>query len=274
MPLDSRFYRAVEPLYFSGMGTEHVAPLLYTLARMTRPRSVLEVGLGYTTPFLAQALQDNVAEFESDRRILAAPGADEERQLLLVPDHYAEEYNPKLYAIDDFSDEGSSGPEAIKVIESLGLESRVEVEQGDFHGRSRQLNRSAYPLDLVWFDCGGLPEYVDFIQEYWQLINPEHGLLLLHFTYWNLAYERDGVAGKQLMCGPIANELKRQQAAAGLSAEFEVMSLVEPHKQRQGSVTMIRKLGPASRCRDQDFEQEVCEIFGAKYKPMIKLQNQ
>lgn len=84
MPLDPRFYRAVEPLYFSGMGTEHVAPLLYTLARMTRPRSVLEVGLGYTTPFLAQALQDNVAEFESDRRILAAPGADEERQLLLV----------------------------------------------------------------------------------------------------------------------------------------------------------------------------------------------
>ncbi len=53
MPLDPRFYRAVEPLYFSGMGTEHVAPLLYTLARMTRPRSVLEVGLGYTTPFLA-----------------------------------------------------------------------------------------------------------------------------------------------------------------------------------------------------------------------------
>jgi predicted O-methyltransferase YrrM len=257
MPLDPRFYRAVEPLYFSGMGTEHVAPLLYTLVRMTRPRSVLEVGLGYTTPFLAQALEDNVAEFESDRRILAVPGADEERQLLLAPDHYAEEYNPKLYAIDDFSDEGSSGPEAIKVIESLGLESRVEVEQGDFHGRSRQMNRSAFPLDLVWFDCGGLPEYVDFIQEYWRLINPEHGLLLLHFTYWNLSYERDGV---------------RQQAAAGLSAEFEVLSLLEPHKQRQGSVTMIRKLGWASRCRDRDFGQEVFDIFGAKYKPMIRLQ--
>ena len=99
---------------------------------------------------------------------------------------------------------------------------------------------------------------MDFIQEYWQLINPEHWLLLLHFTYWNLAYERDGVAGKQLMCGPIANELKRQQAAAGLSAEFEVLSLVESPKQRQGSATMIRKLGPASRCRAQDFDQEVC----------------
>ncbi|MFQ5756270.1 MAG: hypothetical protein ACE5H7_09260, partial [Acidiferrobacterales bacterium] len=206
-----------------------------------------------------------------DRRILAAPDADEERQLLLAPDHYAEQYNPKLYAIDDFSDEGSSGPQAIKVIESLGLESRVAVEQGDFHGRSRQMNRSAFPLDLVWFDCGGLPEYVDFIQEYWRLINPEHGLLLLHFTYWNLSYERDGVAGKQLMCGPIANELKRQQMTAGVNASFEVLSLLEPHKRRQGSVTMIRKLGWTSRCRDRDFGQEVLDIFGAKYKPMIKL---
>ncbi|MFQ5995188.1 MAG: hypothetical protein ACE5K1_08825 [Acidiferrobacterales bacterium] len=272
MPLDSRFYKAVEPLYFSGMGTEHAAPLLYSLVRMTRPRHVLEVGLGYTTPFLAQALKDNVEEFDTDRQVLSASGKDDERKLLLLPDHYESDYAPKLYAIDDFSDEDASSREALKVVEKLGLAPLVQVERGDFRGYSNKMGESAFPLDLIWFDCGGLPEYVDFINEYWRLINPDRGLLLLHFTYWNLFFVRDGAEDVKLISGPIANEVKRQQAEAGIEASFEILSLVEPHKQRQGSVTMIRKLGWTSRCRDRGFEQEVLEIFGAKYKPLIKLQ--
>jgi hypothetical protein len=272
MPLDPRFYQAVEPLYFSGMGTEHVAPLLYSLIRMTRPRTVLEVGLGHTTPFIAQALKDNVDEFESDRRLFEKPIENDERRLLLAPEHYQSDYRPKLYAIDDFSDPESSGPQAFEIVRSLGLASFVEVSQGDFRGRSQKLAPSAFPLDFVWFDCGGLPEYVDFIEEYWRLINPEHGLLLLHFTYWQLSFVQDGVEGKKLICGPIANEMKRQQLGTGLNATFEILSLVEPHKHRQGSVTLVRKLPWASLCRDRDFQQEVFEIFGVRPKPLIKLQ--
>ena len=78
MALDACFYKAVEPLYFSGMGTENVAPLLYSLIRTTRPQRLLEVGLGYTTPFMAQGLKDNIAEFEADREVLGNPQGDEE----------------------------------------------------------------------------------------------------------------------------------------------------------------------------------------------------
>jgi predicted O-methyltransferase YrrM len=272
MPLDTNFYKAVEPLHYAGMGTEHVAPLLYSLVRMTRPCSVLEVGLGYTTPFIAQALADNISEFQEDRRILTDPVADDERRLVLAEEYFQADYSPVHHAIDDFSDEDSSGKQALQVIEALDLESVVQVHKGDFHGLSRQMDQSAFPLDLVWFDCGGLPEYVDFIEEYWRMINPDHGMLLLHFTYSRLSFVHDGVENVALICGPVANEIKRQQMHAGVNASFEVLSLVEPHKRRQGSVTMIRKLPWTSMCRDRDFEQEVLEISGKRSKPIIKLQ--
>ena len=271
MPLDANFSKVVEPLYYPGMGTEHVAPLLYSLVRITRPRSVLEVGLGYTTPFIVQALMDNVREFETDRSRLANPEAHDERRLVLAEDYFRNDYLPMHHAIDDFSDRDSSSREALRVIEALGLKAMVKVHEGDFRGLSQQMDQAAFPLDLVWFDCGGLPEYVDFIEEYWRLINSDHGMLLLHFTYSRLSFVRDGVQNVALICGPVANEIKRQQMHAGINAGFEVLSLVEPHKRRQGSVTMIRKLPWTSVCRDRDFQQEVLEISGKQTKPLIRL---
>lgn len=272
MPLDTKFYQTVESLYYPGMGTEHVAPWLYSIVRMTRPRRVMEVGLGYTTPFIAQALIDNTREFETDRQLLANKGKDEERRLVLAEEYHQIDYVPCHHAIDDFSDEDSSSRAALEVVRTLDLESIVRIHQGDFRGRSLEMGASAFPLDLVWFDCGGLEEYVDFIEEYWPLINPDHGMLLLHFTYSRLSFMRDGVQDVKLICGPVANEIKRQQMDAGVNATFEVLSLVEPHKRRQGSVTMVRKLPWTSMCRDRDFENEVLEIFGRRPRPIIKLQ--
>lgn len=271
MPLDSRFFEHVKSLFVPGMGTENVAPLLYALARMTRPRTVLEVGLGYTTPFLAQGLADNAAEFQADRDCLRKATDADGRKTLLSPQHYTADYTPRLHAIDDFSEEGSSAPRVMECLQALGLQQVIEVHQGDFRGQSAKLPPGAFPFDLAWFDCGALPEYIDFVEEYWQYINPEHGLLLLHYTYWNLSVEYEGVEYTNLICGPVANEIKRQQMSAGFDARFEVLSLVEPHKTRQGSVTLVRKLPPTSACRDTDFQQEVFEIFGARSKPMPKL---
>lgn len=180
MTLDSEFYRAVERLFVPGMGTEHVGPLLYSLVRMMRPRSVLEVGLGYSTPFLVAGLKDNIEEFRADREVLKNCPDTDQRKSLLSPEYYATDYKPTLQGIDDYSTEGTSAPKALEVLEELGLDSVVEVHKGDFRGYSKKLNPSVLPFDLVWFDCGALPEYVDFIEEYWRLINPEQGMLLLH----------------------------------------------------------------------------------------------
>ena len=48
-----------EDCFQLGMGTEHMAPLLYSLIRFVRPQRILEIGLGYTTPFLIKGFQLN-----------------------------------------------------------------------------------------------------------------------------------------------------------------------------------------------------------------------
>src|SRR4051812_22245345 len=52
------FRAAVERLRVPGMGTEVVAPMLALLIQVVRPQRVLEVGMGYTTPFLVRALAE------------------------------------------------------------------------------------------------------------------------------------------------------------------------------------------------------------------------
>lgn len=44
--------------------------------RFARLRSVLEVGMGYTSPFLARALADNWADIERERKMLVAKTPD------------------------------------------------------------------------------------------------------------------------------------------------------------------------------------------------------
>ena len=68
--LDPSFLEAVKSLLSPWTGTELMAPLLYTLARFTRARTVLEGGSGYTTPFLAKALADNAHAVEEERRAM------------------------------------------------------------------------------------------------------------------------------------------------------------------------------------------------------------
>lgn len=273
MPLTAEFFRVAERLYEPGMGTEAVGPLLYALARMTRPRTAMEVGLGYTTPFLAQGLADARAEFEADRaRLQAAQGEtaeelDKRRLQTLIPGWLQQDYRPKLHAIDDVSIEHTTAAAAFEAIRELGLEDLVEPHQGDFRGYGARLQEAgAVPLDLVWFDCGGPKEYVAFFREYWPLLNPNHGLAILHFTYWALPVNQSGQHA--MLPSPLVNELKRQQAAAGEGASYEVLSLLEPHKSRQGSVTLIRRLGQQSRQRPGRFEAEMGRISGQTWEPL------
>ena len=54
-----------EKHFKAGMGTESVAPFLRSLVRMIRPYRILEVGAGYTTPFLLEGLESSRLYFIS-----------------------------------------------------------------------------------------------------------------------------------------------------------------------------------------------------------------
>ena len=243
------FLDTVEPLRCPGMGTEHVAGLIYSMVRMTRPSSLLEIGLGYTTPFLLQALSDNIDEYRKDQQRLAGDKTDDPRLQVLRPQYYRNNYTPGLLAIDDRSDEDEMASAVPEVLEKLGLSGLINRKDASFRGLTTTpgFQERYSDFDFVWFDCGGPQEYVDFLNEYWRWIDPDGGVLLLHYTYWHLPtvkHRRDGIpiSEAKLTPSPMLAEIKRQHGLLGLDANYEVLSLVEPHKNRQGGVTIIRRI--------------------------------
>jgi hypothetical protein len=120
----------------------------------------LEVGAGYSSPFIVQALADNLADHRQQQEAL-----------------------------------------------------RGHV-RSDQHGA-----------------CGSFPHYTAFPSEYWSLINPRHGLLLLHSTLTNVQLR------------PIVLDLKRRQATDSFD-QFELLSFLEPQKWRQNSATIVHMLPP------------------------------
>lgn len=235
MPLDADFLSAVAPLYVPTMGTELMGPLLYSLVRSTRPQSVLEVGMGYTTPFILQGLADNTADHHAERQLigkaLATAGPEGPDAIdglpLALPDHYREVHTPRLHAIDDLSHPHTSAQQVAELAADRGLAEHLVGHNGDFRGYSRKFDRADLPFDIVWLDAGDYLNFRAFCSEYWDLVNPDGGLLLIHSTLTNI----------EGLC--FLKSLKLEQATTGFN-DFELLSLLEPHKTGQNSVTLIR----------------------------------
>jgi len=238
--IDPAFLDRVEPLRHAGMGTEAVGPWLYTLVRMLRPRRTLEVGLGYTTPFLLQALADAERDWSRDREVLAGRPPDSDRRTVLRPDGFADPYAPKLIAIDDYSIAESNAARVEELVAEIGLRDWLVPLNGDFRDHAGSV-AALGPLDFVWFDCGGPQEYADFFRLLWSAVSPEGGLVCLHFTH-ALGRTEEDPPRLELLPGRV---LRRVRETAG--PDVEILSLLEPHKARQGSVTMLRRVAERER---------------------------
>ena len=73
---DREFLEACRPLYSVHMGVENAASLLYSLVRFVKPKSVVEVGAGYTSLWLLRALADNDDELKRLSKLQEEGGAD------------------------------------------------------------------------------------------------------------------------------------------------------------------------------------------------------
>ena len=187
-----------------GMGTEVVAPFLRSMVQMLRPTRILEIGAGYTTPFLLEGLVNNEQVFDDGN----------------LDKGYFENYSydPRLVVIDDMSlGDIKKNPGMEAVMQS----SYIEFIEGRFQQQSKQIYEKYGNFDFVWFDCGGSKDYEDFLEEYWFLCS---GYIFFHFTY------SSGIPNQNM-----------EAILSSLASEPFRIDIVEPHKKRQGSITIIKK---------------------------------
>jgi len=207
-----------EKYFRPGMGTENVAPFLRTLIQMVRPQRILEIGAGYTTPFILEGL-------EANKELLRENYSEyDERNLDPAYTNWHKENNdPKLVIIDDIS--------LGEFKNKFNINSKyVEFIEGKFQGRSQELLNKYGEFNMIWFDCGGPPEYHEFLNEYWEICSQ---YMIFHFTFTQGRPNPNS--------NIISDTIARWQKILGHS-NVQRIDILEPHKYRQGSITVLKKV--------------------------------
>ena len=200
-----------EKHFKAGMGTESVAPFLRSLIQMVRPNRILEVGAGYTTPFLLEGLELN-------NEIINEGNLDQK-----YVEWHKKHYDPKLVVVDDMS--------LGNFKKDFNIDSKyIEFVQGDFRGKSQELHKKYGEFDFVWFDCGGAEEYDVFMREYWDICSE---YVIFHYTY----HQGKPVAS----LGVLMQHITGHEQLSGAS-NVQRMDFIEPHKEGQGRITMFKKI--------------------------------
>ena len=201
-----------------GMGTENVGPLLRTLVQMIRPQRILEIGAGYTTPFLLDGLKANEELFDDGN---------------LDPSYkrwYESNNDPRLVVIDT---------DPLPQLDSK----YVEHIQGKFQGKSQELFEKYGEFDMIWFDCGAPQNYQDFLAEYWNICSH---YMIFHFTF----FQGQPTTAIDILSGSIDGWARLY----GVN-NVQRIDILEPHKAEQGSVTMLKKVSQPSRLHSSDILQ-------------------
>ena len=200
------------------MGTENVGPLLRTLVQMIRPQRILEVGAGYTTPFLLDGLKANDEIFDEGN---------------LDPSYkkwHESNNDPRLVVIDT---------DPLPQLDSK----YVEHIQGKFQGRSQELFDKYGEFDMVWFDCGDTQDYQDFLAEYWNICSH---YMIFHYTF----FQGQPTTAIDIISGSIDGYARLYGAN-----NVQRIDILEPHKAGQGSITMLKKVSPPTRLHSSDILQ-------------------
>jgi hypothetical protein len=149
------FLKVTEGLYDMHMGVENMAPMLYALLRFVKPKEVLEIGAGYTSVFILQALKDNADELKNYRRLHAAGECYVESGARKVPwcvDTELERHGC-LHCVDNMAHEHTTAHKVVEAAEELGLEAHLKLRVADAWKFNDQLEDGS--IDFMWYvpDC-------------------------------------------------------------------------------------------------------------------------
>jgi predicted O-methyltransferase YrrM len=235
--------KKIAPLYDTGMGCEHMSRVLYSLVRFVKPKKVLEVGAGYTSIYILQAMRDNIEELV-DYQKLHATGFKWPKLGWLVESYLKQYHHGRMYCIDNLEHAHTTADKVAQVAAELGLEDLMDIRNADAYNFSQELEEEEEEgaLDMLWVDFGDGDRIDDFLERYWKFVNPNGGTILVHSTLTNSS-SREWLARMKAVsrCGPgDTGEVATRAETFGL---FDCMSLLEPHKERQNSVTMLQRRG-------------------------------
>jgi len=231
---DSKFLSQVGLLYNPCMGVENLGPFLYSFLRMTKKRRVVEIGAGFTTLWILQALKDNDVELQSVRSIQQT-GQCKLLNIDWTIHPTVEDFDSEpsqLLCIDNCEHQRETASGAGVVAKSLGLDSYLEFQRGD----AFDMNLGESTVDALWCDFGVGARMSEFISSAWDCIRPG-GFLLCHSTLTN--------ENTRLWLEAIRN--RQPKEITGIEpGEYVEISLLESHKRFQNSVSIIQKRKSAS----------------------------
>lgn len=242
-------------------GTGDLSLWLYSLLRCVRPRTVVEMGSGFSTPFLAQGLYENAESFLRTKRELEVksagvrlPGGSGRLQDLTEndlsvlfnwlgqggaacmadPGFYLSDPGPYFHSFEAHEADHPYAQNLVKMLAELELENTVHLHFGDEFSGPEFMQRALekipaeqFPIDLAWNDYHF---YREFFEAVWPRLNENGGMLLLHSTS-NPGYRAD--------VDWILEQLEK-------SEPVECFTLFEPARLMQNGCTVIRKAPPGS----------------------------
>ena len=220
------FLDEIKPLISSTMGTEQMAPLLYTLIKFVRPHRLLEIGGGLTTIYILAALKELflMEEDEKDKK-------ETNFNVKLKNQEYYKLDHPKffLHSFDNFGHPETSASKVEEIAKKLKLDEYLKLWNNDYRKINQLMPDNEKKFDLIWCDLGGLDHYLVQQELLFPLLSDRMGsYIIFHSTLSNV----HGMA--------FLNQLKLSIQQGHLQG-FELISLFEPNKMRQNSCTIISK---------------------------------
>ena len=237
-PLFSKlFLHHTANLYNPHMGVENAGPMLYSFVRFTKCRNIVEVGAGYTTLFLLQALKDNDDEMERvvnldlDGRLKMLDYPFGTPRLEEWVSSSASNPSSSLLCIDNCEHQRETASSAVSVARTLGLDPYLQFLKGDAFDALDTHFSTSESIDLLWCDFGVGARMTEYATNVWKYVKPG-GYLLCHSTITN-ARTREWLEG--------IRERKGVEATGIPADEYTELSLLEPHKRFQNSITILQK---------------------------------
>jgi len=244
------FLKVIAPLYDMHMGVENMGPMLYSLVRFQKPTHVLEIGAGYTSIFLLQALKDNYDELVRYQELIKRDECHCDGTPWCVDGFMEDEskHFGRLACVDNLAHAATTAHKVVEAAEKLELLDHLDLyfkdaweymddSSGVAHNPAEHVGEGAAAssttapplLDMAWLDFGQGEKLGLFVEKVWARLRPG-GLVLCHSTLTNT-----------LTRTWLEKMRSRANDVTDVFGSFATMSFREPHKLFQNSFSIFQK---------------------------------